>query len=355
MKWKRTLAVCLAAALAAELAWQQFFHCKVLVPGQTAYEPGFFYCSASGKREFRRIQGGKLTEGESEYQSGLRGGYPEAAEERLKKGASEDWGQLLVYHAYPVGELYACSGGEKPAWLIFLQTEQGIRKFQVEKSDRLETMTDCTSDGQFVYLHLLTSRKEMVLLRLDLETGRQTRDTVTLEQLGLREPAEFRFDPRTGKLICWFYSEGEWELLFYSFASGEKQIMHLNQPAEQLLAWQDGYVTVLPKYGGRVFFYFYDKEWRLIPEKEMWVDLVENGAMLTPISRVQQDEEVTVAEGIIYGCIEGEEALWYYGIDLEARKPAVLWEVQKPRGKLELRDHILFHKETGCEPYPTLF
>ena len=64
---------------------------------------------------------------------------------------------------------------------------------------------------------------------------------------------------------------------------------------------------------------------------------------------------MTVAEGIVYGCIEGEEALWYYGIDLEARKPAVLWEVQKSRGKLELRDHILFHKETGCEPYPTLF
>lgn len=346
---------CLAAfLLAVPLVWRRFFHLRTLTEGQTAYEPGFFYAAADGRREFRRIQDGRLTRDEGEYRGGRRAGYPEAAERRLQsRGYGRDCGQLLFYHNYPIGEVYAYSGDEG-AWRVFLASEQGIREFQVEKSSAQEALTDCVADGEFIYLHCV-AQDEIAVVQLEAAAGEPQRMAVSNQILGLREPGQFWFDPRAQRLIAWVYSGGRREILFYSFETGEKHIMHLNQPAETLIAVDGGYAAVLPKYGGRVFFYFYDMDWKPIPEKEGYVDLAEDGAALTPLSRDSYDNEATWADGVVYGCIEGEDALWYYAIDLEAREPAAFWELQRPKGKLELWDHILFHKETNREPYPTLF
>ena len=146
------------------------------------------------------------------------------------------------------------------------------------------------------------------------------------------------------------------ELQAYSFRTGEKKTIVLEKPASWVLASEDGYLLVNAN-SGRIIFYAYDLDWNPAPEKDIEIPLVNIADVrrLKPLASRQIDESVHLADGIVYGCIEGENALWYYAVDLEAQKVVALWEVQHPKGKLYLQSHLLFHKETGCEPYPSLF
>ena len=146
------------------------------------------------------------------------------------------------------------------------------------------------------------------------------------------------------------------EIQAYSFQTGEKKTIVLEKPASWVLASEDGYLLVNANFG-RIIFYAYDMDWNPAPEKDIEIPLVNIADIrrLKPLASWQSDKSVQLADGIAYGCIEGEKALWYYAVDLEAQKVVALWEVRHPKGDLKLQDHFLFHKETGCEPYPTLF
>ena len=197
---------------------------------------------------------------------------------------------------------------------------------------------------------------EIIIVRIEIATGVQENYTAEAKEISNSSVYGLQFDPRTERLIALTNNGSQKEIQAYSFQTGEKKTIVLEKPASWVLASEDGYLLVNAN-SGRIIFYAYDMDWNPTPEKDIEVPLVNIADIrrLKPLASWQSDKSVQLADGVAYGCIEGEEALWYYAVDLEAQKVVALWEVRHPKGDLKLQDHFLFHKETGCEPYPTLF
>ncbi len=352
-------------------AWQKSFHLKTLVSnGETVYEPGFYYSSPSGplhRTAFRRIQAGHLRQGNKEYIQEYGGAYPTEAENTLKeRGYEEFFGQLMHYRHYQDKEIYVYDNWyeEKLFWKIFVVSGETVKEFQVAKTETFDSVTNCTADDKYIYLQLNINQAlngdnmVIVIVRIEIATGAQETYRVEAKDFGnIISRRGSWFDPRTERLIALTYGESrQKELQAYSFRTGEKKTIVLEKPASWVLASEDGYLLVNAN-SGRIIFYAYDLDWNPAPEKDIEIPLVNIADVrrLKPLASRQIDESVHLADGIVYGCIEGENALWYYAVDLEAQKVVALWEVQHPKGKLYLQSHLLFHKETGCEPYPTLF
>ena len=353
--------VCLAVVSLSWLFGQKSFHLKSLVSnGETAYEPGFFYSDhekISKKNAFRQIKNGKLVAGE-EYVEGYRGAYPKAAEQELAQlGYDEVGRQLMYYHRYPIGKVYVYDRwhGEGYYWNVAIAKGQDVRQFPVARG-AFDSVVRCVADENHIYLHQYTGRNELVITRIEVETGAQKEYSVSLKKLDWNIHNKHWFNPRTEQLL-FFEKEGSTdEVRLYSFQTGEQKTMVLNQSANWLLMTEDGYLAARVK-TGVVALRFYDLNWIPQPEKEVQVSFRDyvSGAWLKPYSDFYQEPTMYLADDIIYGCIQGEEALWYYAINLETKQLTTLWEIRHPKGKMELRDYFLFHKETGCEPYPTLF
>lgn len=350
-------------------AWQKSFHLKTLVSnGETAYEPGFYYSDGGTiieKTAFRQIQAGHLRKGKKEYIQGYSGAQPEDAENALKeRGYEEFFGQLMHYRHYQDKEIYVYDNWyeEKLFWQVFVVSGETVKEFQVAKTETFDSVINCTADDKYIYLQLNINQAlngdnmEIIIVRIEMATGAQKNYTIKAKEISNSSVDGLQFDPRTERLIALTNNGSQKEIQAYSFQTGEKKTIVLEKPASWVLASEDGYLLVNAN-SGRIIFYAYDMDWNPAPEKDIEIPLVNIADIrrLKPLASWQSDKSVQLADGIAYGCIEGEEALWYYAVDLEAQKVVALWEVRHPKGDLKLRDHFLFHKETGCEPYPTLF
>ena len=358
----------LIAACVFWWAWQKSFHLKTLVSnGETAYEPGFYYSNDRTiieKTAFRQIQGGHLRKGNKEYIQGYIGLYPKEAENTLKeRGYEEFLGQLMHYRQYQDKEIYVYDNWyeEELFWKVFVVNSETVKEFQVAKTDNFDGVKSCTADDKYIYLHLYTNQAlngdnlEIVIVRIEIATGAQKSYTIKEKDISNGFVDGLCFDPRTEQLIAFTYYGSQKEIQAHSFRTGEKKTIVLEKPASQVLASEDGYLLVNAS-SGRIIFYAYDLDWNPTPEKDIEIPLVNIADVrrLKPLAS-SQGGYVRLVDGIAYGYILGEEALWYYAVDLEAQKVVTLWEVQHPKGELYLQSHLLFHKETGCEPYPTLF
>jgi hypothetical protein len=347
------------------IIWQKTFHLKVFTKkNEINYEPGFMYVVNSGiyeKTFFRKIKGKILTGRNDKYVIGYRGGYPKKAEKEIKNyGVDEAYGQLLFYHQYSCGKIYVYDNWREKAlfWTVVMIDEQNKEdtKFVIEKEHNFDSITDFYADEKYIYLHIYNFKKEIEIIRVEIENGELKKYDVLEKDLGLVIGPVNWFDPRTEQLMVFTHNGSQKEIQAYSFQTGEKKTIVLEKPASWVLASEDGYLLVNANFG-RIIFYAYDMDWNPAPEKDIEIPLVNIADIrrLKPLASWQSDKSVQLADGIAYGCIEGEKALWYYAVDLEAQKVVALWEVRHPKGDLKLQDHFLFHKETGCEPYPTLF
>ena len=347
------------------IIWQKTFHLKVFTKkNEINYEPGFMYVVNSGiyeKTFFRKIKGKILTGRNDKYVIGYRGGYPKKAEKEIKNyGVDEAYGQLLFYHQYSCGKIYVYDNWREKAlfWTVVMIDEQNKEdtKFVIEKEHNFDSITDFYVDEKYIYLHIYNFKKEIEIIRVEIENGELKKYDVLEKDLGLVIGPVNWFDPRTEQLMVFTHNGSQKEIQAYSFQTGEKKTIVLEKPASWVLASEDGYLLVNANFG-RIIFYAYDMDWNPAPEKDIEIPLVNIADIrrLKPLASWQSDKSVQLADGIAYGCIEGEKALWYYAVDLEAQKVVALWEVRHPKGDLKLQDHFLFHKETGCEPYPTLF
>ena len=353
----------LIAACVFWWAWQKSFHLKTLVSnGETAYEPGFYYSTPNGmifgKSAFRQIKDGKLVSGES-YLNRYPRAYPKSAlEELANAGCADPEGRLLFYRHYPFGNVYLYDRwqGQPLFCKIIVADSQGIRQFLVEKGNDSDTIINCTANENYVYLHRHTGWDEVAVVQLELETGAQKNYYATVSGFDPFRSDRSWLDPRTGQVIVLTEHGGKKELQAHSFQTGETKTISLTKPVSWVLASEDSFLLVNP-WPGQISFYAYDLNWNPTPEKNIEIPLIDIADVrrIKPLTGYREDESVHLVDGIAYGCIEGEEALWYYAVDLEAQKVVTLWEIRPPKGDLRLRSHFLFHKETGCEPYPTLF
>ncbi len=308
-----------------------------------------------------------MRKGNKEYIQGYGGAQPEDAENTLKeRGYEEFLGQLMHYRQYQDKEIYVYDNWyeEKLFWQVFVVSGETVKEFQVAKTETFDSVTNCTADDKYIYLQLHTNQAlnddnmVIIIVRIEIATGVQENYTVEAKDFGkIISRRGSWFDPRTERLIALTYGESrQEELQVYSFQTKEKKTIVLEKPVSWVLATEDGYLLVNAN-SGRIIFYSYDMDWNPAPEQDIEIPLVNMADIrrLKPLVGYQMDESVHLIDGIAYGCIEGEETLWYYAVDLEAQKVVALWEVRHPKGKLELFFHLLFHKETGCEPYPTLF
>ena len=356
--------VFLVVGFLSQQLWQKSFHLKTLVSdGKTAYEPGFYYATPNGmifgKSAFRQIVENKLRKGNGKYLKGYRGGYPQKAEEELSQyGYGDFYGQLLFYHNYPNRKIYIYDNWyeHESEWKIFIIEDEEIKELDIDKSDYFDGVTDCTADADFLYLHIYGGHDDLIVIQIEIKTGIQKKYTVTREAFDLISNSINWFDPRTEQLMVFAYNGNQKELQAHSFRTGKTKTVPLTKLASWVLASEDGYLLANAS-PGRIVFYAYDLDWNPTPEKDIEIPLINivDIRRFKPLASYEGDEMVHLVDGIAYGCIEGEEALWYYAVDLEAQKVVALWEIRPPKGDLRLRDHILFHKETGCEPYPTLF
>lgn len=222
----------------------------------------------SGRRGLTRQKGQEL---------GYRSFYSEDARQSLLElGYGEGCGQLLFQDEYPIGTVFLFdTAPEKGAhWSVFLQDGCQVQAYEVPKADIFDSLTDYSVSPTHLYLHRHTNQGEIVITSLELSTGKQQSQSVSLASLGLEGAlvdSSNAYDPRCNRLLL-FYSQGNGRFLgSYDFKDGTFAALPLTRPVSHVLATDSGYLLANTSSHRQVILYAYDLAWN--PQDQYTISL----------------------------------------------------------------------------------
>ncbi len=132
------------------------------------------------------------------------------------------------------------------------------------KADIFDSLTDYSVSPTHLYLHRHTNQGEIVITSLELSTGKQQSQSVSLASLGLEGAlvdSSNAYDPRCNRLLL-FYSQGNGRFLgSYDFKDGTFAALPLTRPVSHVLATDSGYLLANTSSHRQVILYAYDLAW----------------------------------------------------------------------------------------------
>lgn len=353
------LAVC--SLVAAVLPFARFSHRALLATGEELpLTPSFFYHKSPGSPVYRTVLY-SLGEGGLTRQKGQELGYrsfysEDARQSLLELGYGEDCGQLLFQDEYPIGTVFLFdTAPEKGAhWSVFLQNGCQVQAYEVPKADIFDSLTDYSVSPTHLYLHRHTNQGEIVITSLELSTGKQQSQSVSLASLGLEGAlvdSSNAYDPRCNRLLL-FYSQGNGRFLgSYDFKDGTFAALPLTRPVSHVLATDSGYLMANTSSHRQVILYAYDLAWN--PQDQYTISLAIDKEWSGPAKDLEDRNALALVDGVLYGCVNGEKRTYWYGARLEDGQVLALHEI-KPAHGFDL-SAIKLYDGSGKQPYPTLF
>lgn len=337
--------ISLAVFFVGWMVWRKSFRLTTLVEGPMAYEPVFYFSSDTGpayRERARRLTEGRLEK--VEYQSSWLY-YSDRAAQLLKDKGYDDKGRApLNYFQNEWGRVYVFDTQAGYFDILLLERDDGpLKKFLLPQQKELESTRSGGMDQDAIYLWRSTGPDRVDFVRISRADGEiQIR---SMDYSLIRPADQWLYDPVRNRVLFLNNTESEKTLNCYSLDTGKLKTLLLTKPASWILIGDQGYLLVNDFSTRRIVFYPYD--WQLNPMEEILIPLSDQGSRLGSWVRQHGNRAMALEDGIVYGGMEGEKAVWYYALDLQARRTVGLWEVRAPAGKLRLNGYRLFRKEEG--------
>lgn len=315
------------------------------------YEPVFYFASDNGpayRERFRWLTNGRLEKVKYQNQNSHLY-YSEQAAQLLKDKGYDDKGwYLLDYIQNQGGRAYLfeniAEGQLSQFEVLLLEQEDGpLKKFLLPQQGR-ESPGFYGMDEGTIYLWRSTQSR-FDIIQISRADG--TIQIQSMDESLLRLARQRLYDPVRNRMLFLNTAFSEKSLNCYSFETGQLKTVELEKPATWILIGEQGYLLVNDTSANRIVFYPYD--WQLNPMEPILIQLGGQRSRLGSWVDQYGRRDMVLEDGIVYGGIQWEKAIWYYVLDLEEKRPVGLWEIRPPAGKLRLIHYRLFRQGEAAD------